>query len=287
MIWRVCICMKKSVLVVMIGLMSSSLLAGGGWTPKKGEGFFMLSHRIIAGSYLANSDAMFGISPFAMIQTTNIYAEFGILNRLGGIVYSPILTIGSQDAGVDEFGKVYLEDAAAGLGDIDLALKYQLLDNKVKLSGSVWFGINSGDYYAGENQQIHLGDGEFNQMARLDLSSSFKSFWWNVYGGFNNRTNNFSDEIKVGGEFGWKKKRLSALMKIDTKYSLFNGSQADSYTPSIYSNNQEYFAINPQILYEFDNHIGLMAEAGFALSSRNIIAAPSLSVGVFYNLKKK
>ena len=245
----------------------------------------MLSHRIIAGSYLANSDAMFGVSPFAMAQTTNIYGEFGITNRLGGIVYSPILTIGRQEEGMDEFGRFHLADEAVGLGDIDLALQYQILDGKYKLSGSVWLGINSGDYNAGRYGVIHLGDGDFNQMGRVDLSSSFKSFWWNTYGAFNNRTNDFSDEIRFGGEFGWRSNRLSAIAKVDAKFSMFNGSRSDSHSPSIYSNNQEYFAISPQVLYEFHNHVGVMAEAGFAVHSRNIIAAPSISLGVFFNLK--
>jgi hypothetical protein len=279
--------MKSRFIVLLIVLIGSvSAKAGGGWVPKKGEGFFMLSHRVIAGSNFANSEAMFGRSPFAMVQTTNLYGEFGLGKRFGVVFYSPILTVSSQDAGVDVFGGTHVADSDFGLGDIDVAFKYQILDRKYKLSGSVLFGLNTGNHRAGEFGMLHLGDGEFNQMLRLDFSHGFKSFWWNLYGGFNNRTLDNSDEIHGGGELGWKKNKLSVLLKIDGKFSLFNGSRAESISPSIYSNNQEYLGVSPQLLYEFENHFGLMLETGFALHARNIIAAPSLSAGVFFNLKK-
>ena len=279
--------MYKSLALFAFLFTSMISSAGGGWTPKKGEGFFMTSYRGISGGFLANSQAAFGNSPLASVRTLDLYGEYGIFNRFGVILYSPIFTSVSQAAGMDDFGTYHLEDQASGLGDIDLALKYQIIDSKIALSASLWAGINSGKYNAGNTGRLHLGDGEFNQMARLDLSSSFKSFHWNIYAGFNNRTNNFSDEIQFGGEFGWKKNKFLAILKIDSKNSLFNGTAPDSYSPGIYSNNLEYFGISPQVLYTLKNNVGVMAQAGFALHARNIIAAPSLSVGVFYDLKKK
>lgn len=280
--------MKTKLSTITLALLITfSSLAGGGWTPEKGNGFFMLSYRFIGGSYLANSSSMIGTSPFASVSTANLYGEYGITNRLCGIVYTPFFTAATQQAGIDEFNRVHVADQASGFGDVDLALKYKFYDGDIKVAGSFWAGINSGNYNAGTTGRLHLGDGDFSQMLRVDASGAFKSFWWTVFGGFNNRTNNFSDEIRFGGEFGYKRNRFMALLKVNANYSLYNGTQPDTYSPGIYSNNIEYLGVGPQFLYKFDNNLGLMAEAGFAFQARNIIASPSLSVGVFYDLKRK
>lgn len=280
--------MKKQLLFLFFGLLlTSNVSAGGGWTPEKGNGFFMLSQRYIGGSFRANSGGIIGKSPLAYVTTTDLYGEYGITDRFCGILYTPVLSFAYQEGGVDEFGRMHLRDKAVGNGDIDLAVKYKIIDRDIKVAASAWAGINAGNYNGGTTGNLHLGDGEFSQMLRLDASASANAFWMNLYVAFNNRTRNFSDEMRFGGEFGWHKGGFFSILKVNVNKSLFNGNEPDTYSPGIYSNNIEYFGVAPQFLYKFDNNLGLALEAGFALSARNIIASPSLSAGVFYDLKRK
>ncbi len=282
--------MKIQLLILVMIIGPFQLIAGGGWTPKKGEGFFMLSQRYIGGGYFANPYAKIIASPLATVMTTNIYGEYGLTNRFCAIVYSPFVTAVTQQSGIDSSGNSYSKDKALGIGDIDLALKYRFLEKKgFNASVSLWAGINSGDYRSGTTKELHLGDDDFSQMLRFDISKGFKkNYWATMYAGFNNRTNNYSDEIRVGGEIGYNRKdKFFAVLKIDSKSSLFNGSQPDSKYPGIYSNNLEYFGISPQVMYRFKHGFGIMGEVGFALHARNIIAAPSFSAGIFYDLKRK
>ncbi len=277
--------MKKNIFILAL-IFQFSALAGGGWTQPKGEGFFMLSQRMIAGSYYYNSEGVIVQSPFLSALTTNIYGEYGFTDKLTGIVYSPFITALSRDAGTDSLGNVFTEDNALGFGDIDLALKYKLYSKNIHISASLTFGLATGNFNAGSTKTLHLGDGEYNQMLMVHASKSFKKgIFSTLFLGFNNRTSGFSDEIHYGGEIGYSKNKFTGIIKIYGRNSLFNETRKDSPIPGIYSDNLEYFSVSPQVLYTLKGNIGLMGEAGFAMGSRNIIAAPSLTLGVWFNLK--
>ncbi len=277
--------MKKGLLIIAI-LSQVAAFAGGGWTQPKGEGFFLLSQRMIAGTNYFNSSGTIVQSPFLGAFTTNLYGEYGFTDKLTGILYSPFLTALTRDAGTDSLGNIFTEDNAIGFGDIDLGIKYKLWSKGVNISAQLTFGLATGNYNAGSTGTLHLGDGEYNQMLQIHASKGFKrNIFATVFAGYNNRNAGFSDEIHYGGEIGFQKNKFTGIFKIYGKNSLFNEVRKDSPIPGIYSDNVEYFSFSPQVLYELKGNVGLMAEAGFAAGSRNIIAAPSLSLGVFLNLK--
>ncbi len=278
--------MKKILLIVFV-LSQYNAFCGGGWTQEKGNGFFMLSQRMISGTNYFNSNAVIVSSPALSAFTTNFYGEYGITNKLTATIYTPFLTSLSRESGIDDMGNVFIGDNATGFGDVDIALKYGLCSNKINLAVSLIGGMATGNFNAGSTGTLHLGDGEYNQMLKLDASKSFnKGIFATVFLGYNNRTKGFSDEIHYGGEVGFVKNKFIGIVKIYGRKSMFNEVRKDSPIPGIYSDNLEYFSISPQILYKLKGNIGLMAEAGFATFSRNIIAAPSLSLGVFLDFKK-
>ena len=61
------------------------------------------------------------------------------------------------------------------------------------------------------------------------------------------------------------------------------GGDADA-TNTFFGNNIEYFSITPELDYNFSEHIGLSASAGFATSGRNQLASPNFSLGLYYQL---
>ncbi len=278
--------MKKLILLCCF-LSQIAAFAGGGWTQKKGEGFFLLSQRMIVGTNYFNSQSNIIASPGLAAFTTNLYGEYGFTDKLTGIFYSPFITALSREAGVDSSGNIFTKDNALGFGDIDLGVKYKLWSKNIHVSASLTIGLATGDYTARETKTLHLGDGEYNQMLKIHASKSFKKgIFTSLFLGYNNRTSGFSDEIHYGGEIGYSKNKFTGILKIYGRNSLFNEKpRKDSPIPGIYSDNLEYFSVSPQILYNLKGNIGILGEAGFAMGSRNIIAAPSLTLGIYLNLK--
>lgn len=117
--------MKKILLIVFV-MSQYTAFCGGGWTQEKGNGFFMLSQRMISGTNYFNSNAVIVGSPALSAFTTNFYGEYGITNKLTATLYTPFLTSLSREGGIDEMGNVFIGDNATGFGDVDLALKYGL-----------------------------------------------------------------------------------------------------------------------------------------------------------------
>lgn len=277
--------LKTSILLFL--LFPQMVNAGGGWTQGKGNGFFMLSQRVISANFYATNQAQIIQTPLAGMLTTNIYAEYGFTNRLDVYAFSPVLSGHFVQGGTTENGQVITEDQAWGLGDIDAGFKYALLKSdkwNVALSGML--GIPSGNDQAGETGQLMLGDGEFNQLVQLWASRGFTANWFGtLMFGANNRTQQFSDELHACVEVGYTKSRYTFMVKSYMLKSLNNGSAQEATVPGIYSHNLEYVSVSLTGMYRIKNG-GIIIDLGFAPYLRNIIAAPSVSVGYFFNLRR-
>jgi hypothetical protein len=169
-----------------------------------------------------------------------------------------------------------------GIGDIDLGLRYPLLTGKFAASLKVMIGLPTGN--SNDVNALFTGDGEFNQLAKLSVGTGSARWWTQGSLGFNNRTKGNSDEIRYDFEIGGKffNNRLLAMFKINGIESLNNGTLGEAAT-GLYSNNVEYLGLGPELLYFVDKNKkwGVSARAAGALFGRNVLAAPSLSVGVF------
>ena len=138
---------------------------------------------------------------------------------------------------------------------------------------------------------LQTGDGEFNQLLQLDVGTSFGfggiNFYAAAYGGFNNRTNGFSDELRYGMEGGatFPKTGITTILRLYGIKSLKNGDATDiPNSTSIFANNSEHFTISPEIAYQFNDKWGVSATYAQALSGRIIFANPAYSVGVFLKI---
>lgn len=276
--------MKKAAFTSLCLLTSILAFGGGGWTQGKGNSFVLLSQRYIGGGFYAFSPRkILDFRPGrAGYYSTHFYGEYGLGQKLDLVLHSPVLS-----------GYFYKENGmsesqnALGLGDVDLAVKYQLMSGSLNLAGSLMMGIPTGNSSAGDQNNILLGDGEFNQMAKLDLSSGFgKGYFATASLGFNNRTNGYSDEIHAAFEIGVTRNKLIAILKLYLLKSTFNGTRAEASLPGIYSNNLEYLAVSPVFIYKMGNK-GLLLDLGFAPYLRNILAVPSFTFGMYWELKKK
>ncbi|SHI49834.1 hypothetical protein SAMN04488096_102124 [Mesonia phycicola] len=264
------------------------------WTKEKGNGYYKLSAwSLVADEHYTSSGE---IDPNATRGnfTLSFYGEYGITDKIDVITYIPFFTRIYQNTQVSGTNGNVLQDGEAvnSIGDIDLGFRFALLKKKkIAISSTIKFGLPTGKDKAGSDGSFQTGDGEFNQLLTLNAGSSYKLFekrsYAKAYLGFNNRTNNFSDEFHYGAETGiklWDKFWL--LGKLNAVKSLKNGSlSAQNTQGSIFANNVEYVSVAVEAAYYITKKLGVSFTYATAISGRIIYAQPSYSGGVFLDIK--
>ncbi len=290
----------KRILLTLTLFISINSFAGGGWSEKKGAGFFKLGQYVIISDDFFNPMGEVITIPTVSYYATSIYTEYGLTDRLTGVAYIPFFVRTTlNEIEFRQSGNTIPGDEETNIGDPLIGVKYGFFqDGPFVVGVSLLLGLPLGEDQGGEGQILQTGDGEFNQLIKIDVSRSFypKPIYATVTAGFNNRTNvfsewgsgnGFSEEIHYGFEIGYtlREKTLIAL-KIYGVESLKNGDPGGSAGNGIFSNNTEYLSITPEISHNIGNNWGLTGAVGFAFSGERILASPAYQAGVYFNLRK-
>ncbi|MFT6997398.1 MAG: hypothetical protein ACJAQ4_001151 [Cryomorphaceae bacterium] len=277
--------MKKLFLLLVLGCVLSSATAGGGWTYVKGKGFVKLSQNAILSDQLFNPDGDIIDITTIGYYATSVYAEYGLTDKLTAIAYVPFFTRNTLNKTQFRFSGMEIPgDELNAFGDVDLSLQYGFYKSDTWVASvRVLFGLPTGEVSGGETGILQSGDGEFNQMIRFDVSRPIsQNAWISVHAGLNNRTNDFSDEYRLGAEIGTKVwSNFLAIAKVDVVQSFFNGDADPSQGGTIFSNNTEFISPSLELAYEMKNEIGFSLSAAGAFAGKNILAAPNYGVGVY------
>ncbi len=277
----------RLILIVILSISVNSAIAGGGWPQPKGGGYFKFSQNYIGSPYFFSPDGTIVDITTVQLFTTSIYGEFGFTNRLTGIIYFPFFVRNTlNEIQYNQSGTTEPGDALNSIGDTDISIKYGLIiDKPVVVSATLLLGLPLGVPSGGSSQILQTGDGEFNQMIKIDASSSFypKPIYVSAYAAFNNRTKGFSDEIRFGAEVGFTLKKFIPILKLNVVQSLYNGD-AEEAQNGIFSNNTEYISPTVELNYQITEKIGISASGGFALAGKNILASPNWSLGLYLKL---
>ncbi|MGJ8548515.1 hypothetical protein [Winogradskyella wichelsiae] len=265
------------------------------WTKDKGKGYYKVS------AWYLESDQHYtdtGEKDPNATRTNfnfNFYGQYGLTKKWDLIAYVPFFSRTTQNDAVSRTtGQVLTEgEAVNSIGDIDLGVNYSIFNkNSWALSASLKFGLPTGKSEGGSDGSFQTGDGEFNQLMQLNLGKSFKiynqSFYSKVYFGFNNRTNNFSDQLTTGLELGTQliQNKFWLIGRLNTIQSLHNGSlNAQNSQGSIFANNIEYVGLGAEVAYYINKKLGISFNYSSLLSGKIIAANPSFSAGVFLDVK--
>ena len=282
--------MKKHLILILIYFTVASIaIAGGGWPQPKNKGYFKLSQSYILSSRIFDGNGnVIDLTPSYGYFATSFYGEYGFTDRLTGIIYMPFFARATKTELQYNQPGVPTEPGAAlnSFGDTDIAIKYGLLVNKpIVVSATILFGLPLGDNGATNANALQTGDGEFNQILRVDASHSFypKKFYVSAYAAFNNRTKGFSDEVRFGAEIGWTLKKFIPILKVSTVHSLFNGD-VGVVQNGVFSNNVEFISPALELNYQLTEKVGISAYMATALAARNILASPNFGLGVYLKL---
>lgn len=279
-------------------LFSQSLIAGGGWPQPKGNGYFKLYEWWIVSDQHFTNLGKIDPNQTTGIYNTSLYAEYGFTNQITGIVNFPFFsrTYFNNQISKTTGDVITPGESLNGVGDAEIGIKYGFAPNsRIPVAASIIFGLPLGNDAGGSQQNLQTGDGEFNQLVRIDagtgipIKSESLSAYANAYIGFNNRTKGFSDEFRYGLEAGLSllDNKFLVIGRLNAVKSLKNGSATEDVTStSIFANNTEYTNLGVELAYNINEKFGVSVSYDTALSGKIIFASPAYSVGVFYNLRK-
>ncbi len=191
-------------------------------------------------------------------------------------------------------------ETVSGTGDLRVELKYALLRNKIPVAISIApeFPTGPKDLFAQNTvnsfEQINLptGDGEFNIWTTLAGSASLASQIY-VSGslGYNYRTEyedtQFQDQLKLTFEVGyevvpdlWINGLINTQTSLGAKNPVVDFVRGDGTSYTAWGFGSAYkIAGNYSISIQYWNF------ADFLFARENIYSAPTLSMGLFYELK--
>ena len=290
---------KKQLLILglLISVFSSTVFAGGGWPLKKGQAYLKVAEWWTIADRHYTSQGLIDPNATIGLFNTTVYAEYGFTDRLTAIAYIPVYSrsiIYNQVSNTT--GEIITPgDALNGIGDSDLGLKYGLTkpDSRIAVAATLKLGLPLGNEAGGIQGNLQTGDGEFNQVLRVDAGTGFNlgkkvNGYANAYAGFNNRTNDFSDEYRFGLEagLGFLNKRIWAIGRLNIVESLKNGELSGETTSnSVFANNSEFTSFSGEVNFYITKKIGVSVGAATAIAGEIILADASYTVGVFLDLK--
>lgn len=280
--------MKKLVSLILLFVLSSSLLAGGGWNKKKGQGFFKLSqYAIIADQYFNPEGNIIRINPGTSYYSTALFGEYGITEKITTELYFPFLTRSVLNNLQKRNGEFVEGDQVTSIGDTNISIKYGIAQKgPTVVSAKVTLGLPFGNPSGGGGGTLQTGDGEFNQMISVDVGHSFypAPFYANASIGLNNRTKGFSEEFRYSLEAGLTLKKFILIGRLIGVKSLMNGNPDDSEAQGVFANNLEFLTFMPEVIYKIKDKYGISAAVGTAFSGRQVLANPSFEVGFFLEI---
>ncbi|MDF1865055.1 MAG: hypothetical protein P1U70_09485 [Saprospiraceae bacterium] len=288
--------MKKLILFIFIFTISNTIFAGGPWPQPKGKGYFKLSEWWVVFDQHFTDAGKIDPNVTTGIFNTTLYAEYGFTDRLTGILNAPFFSRNYMNNLVSNTTKDVLVEGEAinSIGDFDLGLKFGLTQPgaRIPISASLILGLPTGKDTGGTLNNLQTGDGEFNQILQVDAGLGFNvgklPAYASGYVGINNRSNGFSEEFRFGVEAGVNllDKKLWLIGRLNAVESFKNGDTAETTTStSIFANNTEFTGIAVEAAYYITKKWGVSASVAGAVRGEIIAAAPSYSVGVFYDLK--
>lgn len=276
--------MKKLTTLLLL-FFTLSFYAQSPWTKNKNEGYIQVSFTAIP-SY----DSVFGdpdrpTNREISDNTLQLYGEYGLSNKTTLFANIPLKMLKSGDlVTTPSLVVATSEGSQTSLGNIQLGVKHSFYNKDWILSGQLGVELNTSSFDNASGLRTGYDAWTFTPLflAGKSLGNSYlQSFI-----GFDVRTNDYSSNFKIGGEYGGKIfKDFWLIGFIDIVKSFKNGDviePASNMLTATYVNNQEYGAFGAKLIYEFSDKYGLNAGFGGAFFGNNVAKAPALSIGLYH-----
>ncbi|MEE9408876.1 MAG: hypothetical protein V3V28_12465 [Polaribacter sp.] len=275
----------KQIASFLILIISLSAFSQGPWTQEKGKFYTQVSFTTIA-----NYNELFGNSDYKIQgkisdNTIQFYGEYGLSNKTTLLVNLPYKVISHKGlvnpcliAPCPEYS-----NKESSLGNIEFGLKHNFYKKDWLLSGQFSIEANTSSFDA--NSGIRTGYDALSFIPLFLAGKSFNKSYLQTFIGTKIRTNNYSSNFKIGGEYGRKiTKNIWLVGFLDIEKSFKNGNivlPASNLATGLYVNNQEYGVVGIKAIGEFSDNFGMTASLPAAFFGNNVAKQVALSVGIY------
>lgn len=235
----------KAIPLTALGLLIPSQAFAGAWTAKKGDNYLKG-----AVNFFDTSNRFGPEGTFENFSNTNfnVYWEHGVRDDLTFFATGSLTNIENEAAGI--------ETSNTGVGDIDLGLKYRLINGPVIVSVQ---GLFKAPYLYSEDAELPLGNGQEDFEGKVLFGKSFgKLGYGGLELGYRVRTDDPVDEFRFLVEYGFD---VNDKTYLRTKVDGIHAAQSSDVDLGAGAIDDDPFdtgfitsatALNPQLPLEFD-----------------------------------
>lgn len=275
----------KIITTVLVVFISFSLFSQSPWTKEKGTFYSQYSFTTIY-----NYDTLFGDPDYNTERKTTdntfqFYGEYGLTDKTTLLINIPLKMIKTNElVSLTAIPPLTIEGKKTSIGNIEIGIKHNFHNKGWLISGQLSLETNTSSFDA--KSGIRTGYDAFTFTPLFLAGKGYKKSYIQTFFGANIRTNDYSSNFKIGGEYGRKVGESFWLISyLDIVKSFKNGNieLPDSNLASgLFVNNQEYGGFGFKGIYEINNTFGINAGVGGAFFANNLAKAPALSFGLYH-----
>lgn len=275
-----------SVTAILLVVISAGTAFAGAWTSPKYAFYDKVAFNYYYADHSFDADDNKGATPlngkFTDHNVSN-YLDFGLTDDITLINAISFKWL-ENETDLTAPGSGRMETRGHGLGDVDLGVRYKILDRPAGIVSTQLLMKIPGPY--GRNDPLPLGNGQFDAEARLLYGRSLYPTipgYANLEIGYRFRADAPSDELRYLVEFGVDITRtLYARAKLDGILSMNNGSASDGSGNPTTTNNFDLGKLDLTVGYKITPSLGAEISYVPELYGRNTAAGATYSVAIFY-----
>lgn len=274
----------KKILIIVALIYSATLVSQSPWTQKKGKFYTQLSF-----STISNYNDLFGDPDYQTEreisdQTFQFYSEYGLSDRTSLLLSVPFKAIQTGSLSNQSMANpLTVEASESSLGNIQFGIKHVFSSKNWVISGQFSLEANTGSFAA--NSGIRTGYDAWSFTPLFLIGKGYGKSYLQGFFGADIRTNGYSSNFKIGGEYGRKLgKSIWLIGFLDISKSFKNGDVIlpnSNLATGLYVNNQEFGAFGLKAIGEITEKFGVNAGFGGAFFGNNVAKQLALSLGIY------
>ena len=275
----------KPITTILVLLISFTAFSQSPWTQEKGKFYTQVSFSTIPSYHTLFGDPDYEIQGDITDNTLQFYGEYGLSQNTTLLVNIPYKIIKHQGIVnpclVGNCPESTNKENA--LGNVEIGLKHNFYKKNWLLSGQLSVEANTSSF--DDTSGIRTGYDAFTFTPLFLAGKSFGKSYLQTFMGVNIRTNDYSSNFKIGGEYGAKiTKSIWLIGFVDVSKSFENGNIVEpnsNLATGLYVNNQEYGVVGLKAIGEFSDNFGITASLPAAFFGNNVAKQMALSVGLY------
>jgi len=275
----------KNIANILILFISISAFSQSPWTKEKGAFYTQISFTTIS-----NYDTLFGSPDYnterkVTDNTFQFYGEYGLSGKTTLLLNLPLKLIKTNElVSTAAVPTITTKGSETSLGNIEIGLKHNFYKKNWVLSGQFSMEANTGSFDT--NTGIRTGYNAWSFTPLFLAGRSFGKTYLQTFIGATVRTNGYSSNIKIGGEYGRKlNKYIWLIGYVNIFKSLKNGDiilPNSNLKTGLYINDQEFSGFGLKVIGTFTENFGITGGFGGAFFAHNLPKSPALTIGLYH-----